>query len=475
MPIAVRTNVAFDSHSSRLVRKKAARTEAGVVVLESPAIVQERLAPLSFSNSNGRQLATLDLVGVVSALTDPDAGRRAEVARYLLLQAHQRQPSELHHLYTSIERDGWAAWRSRLAAGRGGDGGGRGGGGGGGGGGGRGGSLAGVATAAVAAGRLARGGRAAAKRGGGDAAAGKPMDSKERDEIIAELREYADALGRELRKRGAAARGGKPDARAASGDGVIEIRPEAAMLDTLRAGKQRELAARPRPKAAAARGGGGGGVRAAAAGGAESAVLLCKAAWEGGAAGRLQAVLRFEAPGIATGDRVIVVGPTGGQHVLLVPPGVMNVRRVLASVSERAQERDQLGALQLDIVGVPRGAQPGDELSVQRVPLTLPWYAVPAASLVVALPAALPEGDEPTPLFAPRAAVAPSAAVTWRAPPTPSAPPVPWQQEAEESWQQEEEDEAEESGWGLEVEESADLDGFEQSQTWSATGEWDRV
>ena len=111
MPIAVRTNVAFDSHSSRLVRKKAARTEAGVVVLESPAIVQERLAPLSFSNSNGRQLATLDLVGVVSALTDPDAGRRAEVARYLLLQAHQRQPSELHHLYTSIERDGWAAWR----------------------------------------------------------------------------------------------------------------------------------------------------------------------------------------------------------------------------------------------------------------------------------------------------------------------------------------------------------------------------
>ena len=76
--------------------------------------------------------------------------------------------------------------------------------------------------------------------------------------------------------------------------------------------------------------------------------------------------------------------------------------------------------------------QPGDELSVQRVPLTLPWYAVPAASLVVALPAALPEGDEPTPLFAPRAAVAP--AVTWRAPPTPSAPPVPWQQEAEESW-----------------------------------------
>ena len=50
-----------------------------------------------------------------------------------------------------------------------------------------------------------------------------------------------------------------------------------------------------------------------------------------------------------------------------------------------------------------------------------------------------------------------------------------WQQEAEESWQQEEEDEAEESGWGLEVEESADLDGFEQSQTWSATGEWDRV
>ena len=45
MPIAVRTNVAFDSHSSRLVRKKAARTEAGVVVLESPAIVQERLAP----------------------------------------------------------------------------------------------------------------------------------------------------------------------------------------------------------------------------------------------------------------------------------------------------------------------------------------------------------------------------------------------------------------------------------------------
>ena len=246
------------------------------------------------------------------------------------------------------------------------------------------------------------------------------------------------------------------------------------MLDTLRAGKQRELAARPRPKAAAARGG-GGGVRAAAAGGAESAVLLCKAAWEGGAAGRLQAVLRFEAPGIATGDRVIVVGPTGGQHVLLVPPGVMNVRRVLASVSERAQERDQLGALQLDIVGVPRGAQPGDELSVQRVPLTLPWYAVPAASLVLALPAALPEGDEPTPLFAPRAAVAPIAAVTWRAPPTPSAPPVPWQQEAEESWQQEEEDEAEESGWGLEVEESADLDGFEQSQTWSATGEWDRV
>ena len=185
-------------------------------------------------------------------------------------------------------------------------------------------------------------------------------------------------------------------------------------------------------------------------------------------------MLRFEAPGIATGDRVIVVGPTGGQHVLLVPPGVMNVRRVLASVSERAQERDQLGALQLDIVGVPRGAQPGDELSVQRVPLTLPWYAVPAASLVVALPAALPEGDEPTPLFAPRAPVAPSAAVTWRAPPTPSAPPVPWQQEAEESWQQEE-DEAEESGWGLEVEESADLDGFEQSQTWSATGEWDRV
>ena len=45
MPIAVRTNVAFDSRSSRLVRKKAARTEAGVVVLESPAIVQERLAP----------------------------------------------------------------------------------------------------------------------------------------------------------------------------------------------------------------------------------------------------------------------------------------------------------------------------------------------------------------------------------------------------------------------------------------------
>ena len=71
------------------------RTSSVNEPLESPAIVQERLAPLSFSStSSGRQLATLDLVGVVSALTDPDAGRRAEVARYLLLQAHQRQPSE---------------------------------------------------------------------------------------------------------------------------------------------------------------------------------------------------------------------------------------------------------------------------------------------------------------------------------------------------------------------------------------------
>ena len=249
MPIAVRTNVAFDSHSSRLVRKKAARTEAGVVVLESPAIVQERLAPLSFSNSNGRQLATLDLVGVVSALTDPDAGRRAEVARYLLLQAHQRQPSDsttcTPRSSATAGRRGGAGWRpgaaataaNVAAAGAAAA---------------RGGSLAGVATAAVAGrpprARRPRGGEARRRR----RAAGKPMDSKERDEIIAELREYADALGRELRKRGAAARGGKPDARAASGDGVIEIRPEAAMLDTLRAGSR---------DSRRGRGQGGGGAR----------------------------------------------------------------------------------------------------------------------------------------------------------------------------------------------------------------------
>ena len=95
MPIAVRTNVAFDSHSSRLVRKKAARTEAGVVVLESPAIVQERLAPLSFSNSNGRQLATLDLVSTGTTSTGRDAllaGLKASTANpYLVIFAEGLQ------------------------------------------------------------------------------------------------------------------------------------------------------------------------------------------------------------------------------------------------------------------------------------------------------------------------------------------------------------------------------------------------
>jgi hypothetical protein len=74
---------------------------------------------LSFSTARGasqRTMVTIDLLGLVSALTSPSSESRCEWARHLLLQASQsRNDAPLHALYSSIERESWEVFQQNLA------------------------------------------------------------------------------------------------------------------------------------------------------------------------------------------------------------------------------------------------------------------------------------------------------------------------------------------------------------------------
>ncbi|KAL1524375.1 hypothetical protein AB1Y20_019271 [Prymnesium parvum] len=119
---------------------------------------------------------------------------------------------------------------------------------------------------------------------------------------------------------------------------------------------------------------------------AADSLRLCRPTWQAGAEPKLvQAVLRFEPPGVEAGERVIVEGPGGEQLTLVVPSGVMHVQRALACVNRNTLSKSD-NFLQLDIVPLPFDVAPGGRIEVAGVAFVLPQNAVPGSSLCVALP-----------------------------------------------------------------------------------------
>mmetsp|Transcript_11007 Transcript_11007/g.32030 ORF Transcript_11007/g.32030 Transcript_11007/m.32030 type:complete len:370 (-) Transcript_11007:622-1731(-) len=347
------------------------------VVLQNPGVsLRSHFGTLSFSTGRGgttshRTLVTVDVLGLVKALTTKSDEQRCEWARHLMLQASQaRSDSQLHNLYSSIERDGWAAYRSRRQADE------------------------------DSHGAQGSQSRIPAKH------------AEERKVIAEELRAYASELRAALR-RSASASGSarKPDAMAAATTSKALTRAPAvatsdASEDVLRSGVRNGVASAPmrsvpigpsdvgmmrRPSIIKRRGNGFTGDT--------HAVLLASPRWENGSVpGRVQAILRFEAPGIGAGDSVLVLGPGGERLPLVVPSGMLHIQRAVVSLSQDPQEAREY-ALRLDITTLGRKTTPGDVVSVNGVPLWLPQFAAPATSLVVGLPLVAGEGDSPTSPF----------------------------------------------------------------------------
>ena len=146
---------------------------------------------------------------------------------------------------------------------------------------------------------------------------------------------------------------------------------------------------------------GGGGVAAQRDG---LAVYFCQPAWDADSARqRWQALLRFD-PGVSSGDHVLVAGPEGEQMPLLIPLGLQNVQRVVASLpylrarSPSRAEGSRAGtSLRVDICPLGPRTGAGDRVMVRGFPLTLPPDAVPNTSVVVALPVELEDGAAAAP------------------------------------------------------------------------------
>jgi len=302
------------------------------VVLDNPG-TKLCFDNLSFSIGGGkRTLVTLELNTLTAALVCPSEAQRCEWARFLLLQAHQSEPSaSLHHLYSSIQREGWGAQRDR-----------------------------------------------APSADAHDTSQRRAADASDRMALADDLNRMAEELRRFMR----------------TGESVqsdnVKVSAAAVAAHVSDDGNQKEDVLRasvtkPRLKRAARdqvkrRRGVAADMRA------EQAVVLATPKWmEGAVSGRVQATLRFKPPGLCAGDSAMVTAPNGERLRLTVPPGMMHVQRALASLSSNPREAGEQ-QLTLDVVTLPRSLTSADVIKVGGVQLWPPPYAAPATCLVVAIP-----------------------------------------------------------------------------------------
>lgn len=324
----------------------------------------------SFTPADSRQSAriTMDMACLVRMLTAPTTlETRHEWARHLILQAQERLPdAPLRHLWTSVGREGWEAHRQRQRS----------------------------------------------RPRGMDEAAGSNSVSKgavarEREAFATELSDMVREMRRAMAAQGLGRSAALPDTKLSSGlasnDALVttaEFTP-----DVLRAG--RAFASTVPSGGPATEASGANKDVASGSYGQEAAVLFCQPAWaavDGGQ--RLQATLRFD-PGIAHGDTVFVASLEGEPLALQIPPGLMNVQRVLASVPSHAGPARRWPAagssaagstrppLRIDIAPLPPDAAPGMRLTLGDVAIVLPSYVAPATSLIFATPAQGQQGEQP--------------------------------------------------------------------------------
>jgi hypothetical protein len=309
----------------------------------------------------GNVSCTMDLSTLVRLLTATSGEeQRHEWARRLVLEASERLPNAgLKNLWTSIGRESWREAQSRRQRER---------------------ERVALPAASVVA----------------SAPPPIPGAAAEREELAAELNHMIAALRRAILHQ---KRAGDRDDDKAPLAPEDPVSTESFVPDVLRAGK----AGSHTSTAASADDGGAGGVGDSGAhSGVDTAILYCEPTWRraavaGGAssAGRLQATLRFEPPGIAYGDRVVVAGPDGTPMPLLAPPGVQHLQRVLVSLPDpkgaAAGGKNSLAgaALRIDIIPLGADALPGSLVVVDGVSVALPSYAAPFTSLVLAMPSAL--------------------------------------------------------------------------------------
>jgi len=341
----------------------AVSRRAPVVLANPGASLSTKFGTLSFSTSKSgpipKTLVTIDVLGLVKALTTKSDDQRCEWARHLMLQASQaRTDSQLHNLYSSIERDGWAAYRMR---------------------------------------QQAEEEAQRAKPGLVDA-----LQAEERRVLAAELREYVSTMAA-VARRAAAAASSQPDTILAAAKSHELVEVDEAGSDVLRSGVPQGLReglgsalTRSVPRGSSSNAGlpqgahrqstAAGLKRGLGRGPEPTAVLISAPRWESGpVAGRLQATLRFDAPGIGAGHSVLVLGPGGERLPLSVPRGMLYVQRAVVSLSKSPLEAGEY-ALRLDISALGVEAAPGDIVSVGGLQLWLPHFAEPSTSLVVALP-----------------------------------------------------------------------------------------
>ena len=403
-------------HFSRRAPARSARACPPVALLSAEATLQRDLGlkPWEFSPANVEPPAprvtrvTLDVADLARILTAPStAAQRLEWARNVVLEAQETLPSAgLKHLYTSIGREGsetWlanhrrrAAWPDPQQSGGAST---------------RWSSSAGQGGTAQPGGAVGGGGRGA----GGDGEPAPASVLAERAAFAAELMDFARQVQRAGRR--ARAERPKPDcAAAAAGDDSVEVDAHAMLLDVLRAARpaggppvaavgeaprEGEVVEGERAGQRSARGASRAAPSRGSTVGAEVPVLLFQPRWRvGGADGeRVQALLRFQR-GIGHGDRVVVKGPGGepaDQYPLIVPRGMLNLERVLASLPARSSRsrRTRGGGvgemLRVDIVLLPPEPVESGKILVGGVTLVLPPWSAPGTSLVVALP--VPSAD----------------------------------------------------------------------------------
>ena len=342
-------------------RLPARRTETTAAVVSSEATLASLgLNDFEYTATAGGNTAriTMDASTLVRLLTTRVSyEQRVEWARHIVLEAQERLPgAPLRNLWTSVGRESWELHCRRHSQ------------------------------------QAARAGGAMAARG----ADGAPLDGAmaERETLATEINQLVWSLTSQMRKLGVSGGLVGPPDKVAGANRPADVGAlvEAAAFtpDVLRAAPHTSSL----PTAGEAVASGAwiheeGFVRDATS---DRAVLFCTPAWaETGGGERMQAVMNFS-PGVGHGDSVLVMGPDGEQRELQIPPGLMNVQRVLASLpSVVGRGRADPAAasplpLRVDITPLSPTAAPGDSLLVGGVELTLPSYAAPATSLVVALP-----------------------------------------------------------------------------------------